>query len=85
MSGAAAENPCDPRPVNAEIEARTSTGAVVATTHTDNAGAYDLQLRPATYTLVASTGSTPLPRCTPVTVTRGGTVQANIDCDTGIR
>lgn len=84
---AQAENPCDPRPVDAEIEARTSTGAVVATTHTDDTGAYDLQLAPATYTLVAATGSTPLPRCTPITITiaAGETAQANIDCDTGIR
>jgi hypothetical protein len=84
---AQAENPCDPQPVDAEIEARTPTGAIIATTHTNDAGTYDLQLAPATYTLVATTGPTPLPRCTPttVTVTPGGTVQANIDCDTGIR
>jgi hypothetical protein len=84
---AQAENPCDPRPVDAEVEARTSAGAVIATTHTDSNGAYDLKLAPATYTLVAATGSTPLPRCAPVTVTvaSGGTAQANIGCDTGIR
>ncbi len=84
---AQAENPCDPRPVDAEVEAQSPAGTVIATTHTDQAGAYDLQLAPATYTLVATTGSARLPRCTPttVTVTRGGTVRANIDCDTGIR
>jgi hypothetical protein len=84
---AQAENPCDPRPVDTDIEARSPTGTIFATTQTDNAGAYDLQLAPATYTLVATNGSTPLPRCTPVTatVTREKAVQANIDCDTGIR
>lgn len=84
---AQAENPCDPRPVHTDVQARTAAGRVVATTHTDDAGVYDLQLAPATYTLVAATGSTRLARCPLVTVTvsRGRAVRANIACDTGIR
>ena len=84
---AQAENPCDPRPVDADVEARTSAGTLVAATHTGSAGTYELQLAPATYTLAAATGSAPLPRCTPITITvsSGKTTQANISCDTGIR
>lgn len=84
---AQAENPCDPRPVDADVEARSSTGAVVASAHTDDTGGFDLQLAPATYTLVAVIDSMRLPRCSPVTITvpAGEIAQANINCDTGIR
>jgi hypothetical protein len=81
------ENLCDPRPLVADVEARTADGTLAARTHTDQAGAYRLELAPATYTLLAVTGSSSLPRCLPTTVTvhGGQAVQANIGCDTGIR
>ncbi|HEY3144495.1 MAG TPA: hypothetical protein VGJ86_25420 [Acidimicrobiales bacterium] len=81
---AQAELPCDPRPVDAEVEARTSVGEVAGSTHTDATGAFSLA--PASYTLTAVTRAA-LPRCqaVPVTVASGPPMQANIDCDTGIR
>jgi hypothetical protein len=60
----------------------------VATTHTDETGAYRLDLPPGSYTLVAVTAAAaPLPRCEPaaVTIDTGASAQANIGCDTGIR
>jgi hypothetical protein len=83
---ARADLPCDPRPVDADVEARTLAGDVIASTHTDATGSYSLHLAPARYTLTAVTDG-PLPRCpaVPVTVTTGPAIEANIDCDTGIR
>jgi hypothetical protein len=80
------DQPCPPRPVSAEVEGRDSSGRTVATTHTDQSGAYRLGLAPGTYTLVAVTGST-FPRCPPtsVTVRSGAATRADISCDTGIR
>ena len=79
-------HPCPPESVSATVQAQTSHGHVVASTHTDTDGRYRLQLRPGTYTLVAVTPK-PLPRCTPakVTVIAAHTTTAAISCDTGIR
>ncbi|MGH7746595.1 MAG: carboxypeptidase-like regulatory domain-containing protein [Candidatus Dormibacteria bacterium] len=80
------DHPCPPRPVAARVDAQDGSGHTVATTTTDQAGAYSLRLPPGTYTLVVVTGSTS-PRCqpTPVTVHPGGPTRADISCDTGIR
>lgn len=82
------EQPCEPRPVDTDVQAQTAAGDVVAITHTDSTGAYNLSLAPGSYTLIAVTATAAaLPRCqpTPVIVTPGTAAQANIDCDTGIR
>lgn len=78
--------PCPPRPVTAEVDARTGDGRTAAATHSDGAGRYALTVAPGTYTLVVVTGST-YPRCPNTTVTvQGGTpTRHDISCDTGIR
>jgi hypothetical protein len=72
--------------VVATIEARTASGSIAGTTHSDSAGQYRLALPPGGYTLSASTGGT-FPRCQPaqVVVRPGGPTRADISCDTGIR
>ena len=50
------EEPCPPRPVDAEISAQDGEGAIVASTRTDADGDYTLSLEPGDYTLVADTG-----------------------------
>jgi hypothetical protein len=80
------EEPCPPRPVDAEISAQDGEGAIVATTRTDADGDYTLPLEPGDYTLVADTVGA-LPFCDPVTVSvpADRSVRADISCDTGIR
>jgi hypothetical protein len=80
------EEPCPPRPVDAEISAQDGEGAIVASTRTDADGDYTLSLEPGDYTLVADTGGA-LPLCDPVTVSvpMDRSVRADINCDTGIR
>ncbi|MEP6659265.1 MAG: hypothetical protein ABJD24_05040 [Acidimicrobiales bacterium] len=81
-----AEQPCPPRPVTAQIEARDSAGSLVATGPTDAAGRFSLSLRPGYYTLTVSTGAI-YPRCptVDVAVADGVPTRADISCDTGIR
>jgi hypothetical protein len=80
------EEPCPPRPVDAEISAQDGEGAIVASTRTDADGDYTLSLAPGDYTLVADTGAA-LPFCdpVPVSVPVDRSVKADISCDTGIR
>jgi hypothetical protein len=80
------DEPCPPRPVDAEIRAQDGEGAIVASTRTDADGEYTLSLQPGDYTLVADTGAA-LPFCDPVTVSvpMDRPVRADISCDTGIR
>jgi hypothetical protein len=79
------DEPCPPRPVDAEIDAHDADGDVVASTRTHANGKYHLSLSPGEYTLVATGAG--LPVCEPVTATvmTGGAVRADIGCDTGIR
>jgi hypothetical protein len=81
-----AGQPCPPRPVSAEVDARNGSGSTVATTTSDSSGYYALGLAPGDYTLVVVT-SNGWPRCpdTPVTVRPGAATRADISCDTGIR
>jgi len=81
-----ADHPCPPRPVSADIQARTGAGAVIASTHTNSNGNYTLRLRAGNYTLVAVTHKT-FPRCAgrQVTVKANTVTTAPISCDTGIR
>jgi hypothetical protein len=80
-----ADEPCPPRPVSAEIDARTPAGNRVAATHTDADGRYEVRLPRGSFVLSVVTNG--LPRCpaTQVTVTSAGDVTADITCDTGIR
>jgi hypothetical protein len=83
------EQPCPPRPVETEIEARNAAGETVAHTRTDANGRYALALTPGAYTVIAATGPGGPMFCDPVDVTvptgPGPVVQADISCDTGIR
>lgn len=81
-----AGQPCPPRPVSAEVDARNGAGATVASTTSDSSGRYALTLAAGSYTLVVVTSSG-FPRCpdTPVTVRTGAATRADISCDTGIR
>jgi hypothetical protein len=81
-----ADTPCPPRPVEVDVTAHNSSGAVVATTHSAADGTYAMKLSPGSYTLdVPSTNK--MMRCAevPVTVEAGKTARADISCDTGIR
>jgi hypothetical protein len=80
-----AGEPCPPRPVSAEIDARTPAGHQVAVTHTDADGRYELRVPSGSFVLSVVTNG--LPRCpaTRVTVMSAGDVTADIACDTGIR
>jgi hypothetical protein len=80
------DQPCPPRPVSAEIDARDASGSTVASTTSDSSGRYGLRLTPGAYTLVVVIPSG-FPRCpeTPVTVPSGAPTRADISCDTGIR
>lgn len=83
-----AERPCEPRPVDTDVQAQTAAGDVVATTYTDVTGAFSLSLAPGRYVLVAVTATAAArPRCqrVPVIVNPGTAAEARIDCDTGIR
>ena len=79
------DQPCPPRPVSAEIDARTEAGQSVAATHTDPDGHYTLVLPTGMFILTVRT--TGLPRCprTPVTVGSAAQIAVAIHCDTGIR
>jgi hypothetical protein len=78
-------HPCPPHLVLAKVEVRTGR-AVVASTHSGSDGTYRLEVAAGTYTLVVVPNGV-FPRCAPrtVSVAAGGTVRANIICDTGIR
>ena len=81
------DEPCLPAAVSATVEARHAGGSrVVASTHTDADGRYQLRLRAGAYTLVAVTPNA-LPSCSPVdvTVTVNHKTRAALSCDTGIR
>jgi len=77
---------CAPRPVVGPVEARDAGGRRRASTRSDGAGRYRLALPPGRYTLVASVTSG-LPSCAPVavTVSSSAAVQADIECDSGLR
>jgi hypothetical protein len=77
------DQPCPPRPVSAEVEARTRDARLVAKAASANNGRYDLALTPGVYILTVVTSG--LPRCPPVmiTVKSGAATHANITCDTG--
>jgi hypothetical protein len=79
------DQPCPPRPVSAEVEARTRGGRLVAKTASANTGRYDLALAPGGYILTVVTSG--LPRCPPamIIVKLGAATHADITCDTGIR
>lgn len=81
-----AGQPCPPRPVSAEVDARDAAGSTVRSTNSDSSGRYSLSLPVGDYTLVVVTPSG-FPRCpdTPVTVRAGAPTRADISCDTGIR
>jgi hypothetical protein len=78
--------PCPPQPVAATIDAQNPDGRVVAATHSDSAGHYQIALPAGTYVLTATAAGT-YPQCRPtqVTVHAGALTHADIGCDTGIR
>lgn len=81
-----AGRPCPPRPVSAEVDARSAAGTKVASTRSDSSGRYALALPAGDYTLVVVISSG-FPRCpdTPVSVRAGAPTRADISCDTEIR
>lgn len=68
------------------VHAINPAGHTAGSATTDAAGRYSIHLTPGGYTLRVATDG-PFPHCpdTPVTVTGGTTVTADINCDTGIR
>ena len=80
------DQPCPPKPVRGRVDALDSAGHTAANADTDDAGRYAISLPSGHYELRMVTDG-PFPRCpdTPVTVTAGLPVTADIDCDTGIR
>jgi hypothetical protein len=72
--------------VSTDVEARDRGGAVVARTHSDSAGHYEVAIGPGPYTMVAVTdGRYPSCQPTETTVVAGRRSRADIQCDTGIR
>ena len=80
------DQPCPPKPVSDEVDARNGGGSTVASATSGADGHYALRLAPGRYTLVVVTPSG-WPHCpdTPVSVTTGSATRADISCDTGIR
>jgi len=81
------DQPCPPRPVEADVEAVSSgSGVVAGRTHSDTDGRYAMSLAPGDYDLHVVTANQ-FPRCSDkhVTVRPGEVTTADIDCDTGIR
>ncbi len=79
--------PCDGAPFAlAKIVVITKGGEHAATARTDAGGRYSVTV-PAGPVVVTVDVGQPLPRCVPIEVmaAAGAVVQANIDCDTGIR
>jgi hypothetical protein len=77
--------PCPPRPVVTEVQARAAS-RIVASTRSAVDGTYRFDLPVGTYTLVAVTPNL-YPRCVArtVTVVAARTTNGDITCDTGIR
>jgi hypothetical protein len=80
-----AGEPCAPRPVEAEIDARDRNGRTIAETTSSADGRYRIGVPPGNYTLVVVTSTFPQCPETPVIVKFGGPARADISCDTGIR
>jgi len=81
------DEPCSPRPVSATVvRAYDRGGRPRGSATTDDAGRYSIGLVPGSYTVRVITDR-PFPSCpeTPVTVTRGPPIVADIVCDSGIR
>lgn len=80
------DHPCPPRPVEAEVDARRSTGEVVGATRSDAQGRYAIALPAGSYTLsVVVNNGQPWCPTTDVQVHDGRVTRADISCDTGIR
>jgi hypothetical protein len=72
--------------VHGQVDAIDAGGQTAGSATTDGLGRFAISAAPGGYTLrVVING--PFPRCpdTPVTVTAGDPVTADISCDTGIR
>jgi hypothetical protein len=82
----APDDPCPPEPLAIHIVALDADGDIAAETDSTADGRYAMALPSGSYTLQAGTPGG-LPSCpdTPVDVPVGGTVVADISCDTGIR
>jgi hypothetical protein len=80
------DQPCPPAPVSARVQAKNALGRIAASTRTDAAGRYVLELLPGMYTVYASTPNV-LPKCEAVRVIVRArqTTRAPISCESGIR
>jgi len=81
-----ADSSCPPRPLQVEVVAHDSTGAVTGTTESGADGSYAMSLPPGYYELeVPSQGGATRCAVTEATVEAGKVTRADISCDTGIR
>ncbi len=81
-------SPCPPRPMQATIDIRDSSGKQVATVASGSDGQFQVDLLPGTYTLKGVThGSAGLPRpiLVTATVSAGSYATVNVEFDSGIR
>lgn len=79
-----ADRPCPDQPASGvAVRVEDLNGDVVAATTTDAGGRFDVRLDPGSYSLTADAG---MSCCSvPVEVAAGATVEADVECDTGIR
>jgi hypothetical protein len=69
-----------------QVEARSLSAGVTASTRTSSDGHYSFRLQHGRYMLIVVLGQV-VPRCSAVlvSITSQSSVEANIHCDTGIR
>ena len=82
------DSPCPPRPLEATVVVRDTSGAEVTRFHSGADGRFKVDLAPGSYSIVGlniGTGFLPRPIPTSVTVTQGTYTSINVRYDSGIR
>src|SRR5436305_2601691 len=82
------DSPCPPRPLEATVVVRDTSGAEVTRFHSGADGRFKVDLAPGSYTVVGpniGTGFLPRPIPTSVADTRGPYTSINVEYDSALR